>query len=135
MDYPVEIVETYDLTYPTATKICITLRCKKKVMEKGKSMTIYTYPIVVALSPHRLVLKVNLSTSVTPALKFWLCLFLVLALFSSSETRSHRPLLNKSNRALMEIVNDAGCGMWKYQEVKHTYLYKTKNKICLLGIY
>ncbi|KAL4603636.1 hypothetical protein ACB092_10G138800 [Castanea dentata] len=39
-----------------------------------------------------------------PALKFWLCLFLVLALFSSSETRSHRPFLNKSNRALMEIA-------------------------------
>ena len=87
----------------TTTKICITLRCKKKVMEKGKSMTIYTYPIVVALSPHRLVLKVNLSTSVTPALKFWLCLFLVLALFSSSETRSHKLLLNKSNRALWRL--------------------------------
>ena len=57
MDYIVEIVEKYDLTYSTATKICITLRCKKNVMGKGKSMTIYTYPTAVALSPHRLVLK------------------------------------------------------------------------------
>lgn len=41
-----------------------------------------------------------------PELKVLLCLFLVFALFTSSETRSPGPLFNKSNRALIEIVKE-----------------------------
>ena len=64
---------------------------------KRRSTSIYTYPTIVAL-------KANSKNSIMAVLKFFLCLFLVFAHFSSSETRPHSPFLNKSNRALMEIA-------------------------------
>jgi hypothetical protein len=41
-----------------------------------------------------------------PGLKFWLCLFLAIVGFSSSETHSLGPSLHKSNRAFVEIAQE-----------------------------